>query len=122
MLKRTGLLSLMAVAVLAGCAKSPPPASVEDAAKAKAQAQAAVAKADTEEAAPAPVAPAAAPPAMDRSAKAAGLLTLIDTAPQCQSFRTQIEEAAKIPADSPQAVDMNQIVAAAHDAGCGKKP
>jgi hypothetical protein len=119
MMKRTGLLSVIAVAILAACAKSPPPASVEDAAKAKA----AVAAADNEEAPPAPAPEAqAAPPAMDRSEKAAGLLTLIDTAPQCQSFRAQLEEAAKVPADSPQAVDMNQIVASAHAAGCGKKP
>ena len=108
MMKRTGLMCVIAVAVLAACSKAPQ--------------QAAAPAADAATTPPAATTEPAPPPALDRAKKAEGLLTLIDTAPQCQTFRTQIEEAAKAPADSVTPVDMNQIVADAHAAGCGKKP
>jgi hypothetical protein len=52
--------------------------------------------------------------------KAAGLLALIDSAPQCQSFRTQLEEAGK--SANSTGADLNAIVAKANEAGCTKKP
>ncbi len=123
MFKHTAVLSVMVVALLAACSKTPEnPASVADAAKAKAQTSAMATDSEEAAPAPAPTEPAAAPPAMPREEKAAGLMTLIDPSPQCDSFRQQLQEAAKYPADSPQAPDMNKIVADAHAAGCGKKP
>lgn len=123
MFKHTAVLSVMVVALLAACSKTPEnPASVADAAKAKAQTSAMATDSEEAAPAPAPTEPAATPPAMPREEKAAGLLTLIDPSPQCDSFRQQLQDAAKYPADSPQAPDMNKIVADAHAAGCGKKP
>lgn len=91
----------MALVILAACSKTAPPQEAADAA--------------------APP-PAKAAPSIDRAKMAAGLLELLDTAPQCQSFRDQLDEAGKTPADVPLDVDtMNQIVAAAHAAGCSKK-
>ena len=107
-MKRTGLMCVMAVAVLAACSKAPQ--------------QPVAPAAETAATPPAATTEPAAPPAMDRAKKAEGLLTLIDTAPQCQTYRTQLEEAAKAPADSFTPIDMNQIVADAHAAGCSKKP
>ena len=99
------LAPLLALALLAGCTKQapPPPADAEDATPVAAQ-------------------PAVPLPGMDRSEKAAGLLQLLDADPRCQEFRTRLEEAGKTPADQPLAVDMNQIVAQAHEAGCTRKP
>ena len=98
MTKRTGLLALVVLAMLAACSKSPTPdkPSVADAAK------------------------AAPPPAMDPAQKAAGLLTLIDTAPQCQGFRTELETAGKAP--NATGAELNAIVAKAGAAGCTTKP
>ena len=52
---------------------------------------------------------------------ATGMLSLIDTAPQCQTFRDQLEAIAKAPADQPQAVEPSAVVAQANEAGCAKK-
>jgi hypothetical protein len=52
----------------------------------------------------------------------AGLLELIDTARQCQSHCAQFEGAGKAPVDQPLAVDMIEIVAKSHAAGCTRKP
>jgi len=101
MMKRTALVGVMAMTVLAACSKSTPPEAPADAAATP---------------------PAKAAPSIDRAKMAAGLLDLLDTAPQCQSFRDRLDEAGKTPADVPLDVDtMNQIVAAAHAAGCSKK-
>lgn len=101
MMSKAPLAGVMALAILAACSKSTPPEAPADA--------------------------AATPPAkaalnIDRAKMAAGLIDLLDTAPQCQSFRDQLEEAGKTPADVPLDVEaMNQVVAAAHAAGCSKK-
>ncbi len=52
---------------------------------------------------------------------ATGMLVLIDTAPQCQTFRDQLEAIAKSPADQPMALEPSAIVAQANEAGCAKK-
>jgi hypothetical protein len=49
------------------------------------------------------------------------MMELLDTAPNCQSFRDQLEAAGKTPADEPLQTEMAQIVAQAHQAGCTKK-
>jgi hypothetical protein len=123
MMKRTGLLGVIVLAMLASCSRTPPPekTSVADAAKAASNAAAVT---DSEQEAPPPTAPQAdaAPPApaIDPAKKAAGLLTLIDTAPQCQTFRTQLETAGKSPNSTGS--ELNAIVAKAGEAGCTKKP
>jgi hypothetical protein len=52
----------------------------------------------------------------------AGLLELIDTARQCPSHRAQFEGAGKAPVDQLLAVDLMDIVAKSHAAGCSRKP
>jgi hypothetical protein len=101
MMKRTALAGVMAMTVLAACSKSTPPEAPADAAATP---------------------PAKAAPTIDRAKMAAGLIDLLDTAPQCQSFRDRLEEAGRTPADVPLDVEMmNQVVADAHAAGCSKK-
>jgi hypothetical protein len=112
MIHRTAFVSLVAIALLCGCAKKPE------------QPQPPVATTDNEEDVgttmpPGPSAPAE--PPMDRGVKAAGLMQLLDTSPQCQKFRDQLEQAGKVPAGSPGAVDMSKIVAQANEAGCARK-
>jgi PBP1b-binding outer membrane lipoprotein LpoB len=107
MMNRTTLAGLLAFALLlAACSKqAPAPAPAADEAAAPAVA-----------AQPEPHAPN-----YDRAAMATGMLSLIDTAPQCQTFRDQLEAAGKTPADQPLAVEPSAIVAQANDAGCAKK-
>ena len=91
----------MAITMLAACSKSTPPEAPADAASP----------------------PAKTAPNVDRAKMAASLLDLLDTAPQCQSFRDQLEKAGRTPADVPLDIDMmGQIVADAHAAGCSRKP
>ena len=102
---RQSLASVLALALLTGCTKQAPPPP-----------------ADSDDATPVAAQPEVPLPGMDRAEKAAGLLQLLGTDPRCQEFRTRLEEAGKTPADQPLAVDMNQIVAQAHEAGCTRKP
>jgi len=109
MSKFNAVLGVVTVAMLAACSRGPQataPGPENAAAPAPAQAQ--------------PAAPP--PPAMDRAKKAAALLALIDASPGCERFRKQLEEAGQLPPDPTRVNDLNQIVASAHDAGCGKKP
>ena len=107
MTNRTTVVGLVALGLLvAACSKqAPAPATATD-----------------EEAAP-PVAAQPEPhaPNYDRAAMATGMLSLIDTAPQCQTFRDQLEAAGKTPADQPLALEPSAIVAKANEAGCAKK-
>ena len=101
MMSKARLAGVMALAILAACSNSTPPEAPADAAATP---------------------PAKAAPNIDRAKMAAGLIDLLDTAPQRQSFRDQLEQAGKTPADAPVDVEtMNQVVAAAHAAGCSKK-
>jgi hypothetical protein len=52
---------------------------------------------------------------------AAGMLVMIDDAPQCQAFRDQLQALANAPADAPPSVAPSAIVAQANAAGCAKK-
>jgi nitrous oxide reductase accessory protein NosL len=107
MTNRTTLVGLVALGLLvAACSKqAPAPTPAPD-----------------EMAAPAVAAePAPAAPTYDRAAMATGMLVLIDTAPQCQTFRDQLEAIAKSPADEPMALEPSAIVAKANEAGCAKK-
>jgi predicted Zn-dependent protease len=124
MMKRTGLLGVIVLALLAACSKTSPPDKTSVAEAAKAASTAAAVTDSEQEAPPPPTAPQAdtAPPApaIDPAQKAAGLLALIDTAPQCQTFRTQLETAGKSPTST--GAELNAIVAKAGEAGCTKKP
>ena len=107
MTNRTVVAVWLAVGLLAaGCSRQTP----------------APAPADDEEAAAAVVAqPEPHAPTYDRAAMSTGMMSLIDTAPQCQTFRDQLEAAGKTPADQPLALEPSAIVAQANDAGCAKK-
>ena len=111
MTKRNSVAGVLALVMLAACSKPAPAPSVEDTNK--------------------DVAPAAAPqpetpqPSMGPADYPTKLLSMIDTAPQCQPFRAELEEAARVQSSDPLPVDMNkvnEIVARAHAAGCGRKP
>jgi nitrous oxide reductase accessory protein NosL len=105
MTNRTTLVGLVALGLLvAACSKQ----------------ETAPAPATDEQAAPAAAAEPAAP-TYDRAAMATGMLVLIDSAPQCQTFRDQLEAMAKMPADQPPALEPSAIVAKANEAGCAKK-
>jgi len=111
MTQRIALLGVMALAMLAACSKQAPP-----------EQPAATNAAPPPAAVPAPVDE---PVPLERAQKATGLLTLIDTRPECEKFRTQLEDAGKVLTDKPMQSDidkMNQIVADAHAAGCSRKP
>jgi PBP1b-binding outer membrane lipoprotein LpoB len=102
MTKRLALVGVMTLAMLAACSKqAPPPAD--------------------DEAEPAARAEKPAPPPVDREKMAQDMLGLIDTAPQCQQYRTQLEEVSKRPPDQVTTDDMSGVVAQAYKAGCGKK-
>jgi hypothetical protein len=103
MTKRLALVGVMTLAMLAACSKQAPPPADDEAEPA------------AREATPPP------PPKMSREDMAKGLLDLIDTAPQCQQFRTQLEDGSKAPPEQVSTDDLNRIVAQAYAAGCGKK-
>lgn len=101
----TALVGVILLATLAGCSKKE---STDEAAADKA---------------PPPAAADALPPRKTHAEKAAGLMVLIDTSPQCQQFRDQLEAAGKVPDDQELSNDsMSMIVAEAYKAGCSRKP
>ena len=104
MTKRLALVGVMTLAMLAACSKQAPPPPADD-----------------DEAEPAARAEKPAPPPIDREKMAQDMLGLIDTAPQCQQYRTQLEELSKRPPDQVTTDDMSEIVAQSYRAGCGKK-
>jgi len=101
----------MALAMLAACSKQAPPPQPADEP---------VAKPPVEQ----PARPDA-PLDYDREKMVSRLLGLIDTAPQCEQFRAQLETEGKN-SDDPlmrSEVDkMNAIVGQAMEAGCYRKP
>ena len=111
MTKRLALAGAVALAMLAACSKPAPAPSVEDD--------------DEEVAAAVAPQPEAPQPSMGPADYPAKLLPFIDTTPQCQPFRVQLEEAGKVQSNDPLPIDMNQvnaIVARAAEAGCYRKP
>lgn len=111
MTKRLALAGAVALAMLAACSKPAPAPAVED-----------DEDADVAAVAPQPETPQ---PSMGPADYPAKLLPFIDTAPQCQPFRAQLEEAGKVQSNDPLPVDMNAvnaIVAKAAEAGCYRKP
>ena len=107
MTKRLALVGVMTLAMLAACSKPapPPPADDDDEAEPAARVET----------------PQPEQPRMSREDMSKGLLELIDTAPQCQQFRTQLEEGSKAPPEQVSTDDLNKSVAQAYSAGCGKK-
>ena len=104
MTKRLALVGVMTLAMLAACSKQAPPPPADDEAESPARVET-----------PPP------PPKMSREDMTKSLLELIDTAPQCQQFRTQLEEGSKAPPEQVSTDDLNKMVAQAYAAGCGKK-
>ena len=98
------LAGLLALALMACSGKQEPAADATD---------------DEEVAAAAP-APAEAAP-QDYARTAEGVMTLLADAPECQSYRDELQAIVDAPAGTPPARDPAVIVAAAHDAGCSKK-
>ena len=108
MTKRFSLLGAMALVILAGCSKPAPTPPVEEQAAAS----------------PVQAEPQPPPPSMGPADYPAKLIPLIDDRPECQQFRVELEEAGKVQSDQPLPVDMNEvnnIVAKAFAAGCGRK-
>jgi len=101
---RTASLGVLLLACVTACSPEAPPAETA-----------------ATPAAPPAAAPAQVAPTVDRATKAAGMMDLLDTAPNCQSFRDQLEAAGKTPMDQALQTEMAQIVAQAHQAGCTKK-
>ncbi len=111
MTRRFALPGVLALAMLAACSKQAPPqpAAEEPAAKPPA------------EQAPPPDKPVE----YDRAKFVSGLLAIIDTQPQCEPFRAELEAAGKA-SDGPlmqSEVDkMTKIVSRSRQEGCYKKP
>jgi PBP1b-binding outer membrane lipoprotein LpoB len=108
MTNRTVWLGLVALALLAACSKqAPQPAPV----------------ADQEPTPAAAVQPQPAPTydSAKVAAMATSMLVMIDDAPQCQTFRDQLQAIANAPAGTPPSVAPSAIVAQANEAGCAKK-
>ena len=103
----TGLLAL---ALLAACSAKQEPAAgpaMDDEEKAETTA--------------APAAPPAAQAPRDYSKMAQGMMSLLADAPECQSYRDELQAIADAPAGTKPAREPSLVVAAAHDAGCSKK-
>jgi hypothetical protein len=102
------LPGLLALALLAGCSGKQEPA-------------AGPATADDEKESATTAAPPAAQPAKDYAKMALGMMSLLAEAPECQSYRDELQAIADAPAGTKPAREPSLIVAAAHDAGCSKK-
>ena len=108
-IRNHALPALLALALLAACSGKQEPAA------------GAAVNDDEQEpvAAPAP-APAPKPP-KDYAKMAQGMMSLLAEAPECQSYRDELQAIVDAPAGTPPAREPSMIVAAAHDAGCSKK-
>ncbi len=107
-IRNYALPGLLALALLAACSgKQEPPAG---------------AAVDDEEeetvGTPAPPAPA---PTKDYAKMAQGMMSLLTEAPECQSYRDELQAIVDAPAGTTPAKEPALVVAAAHDAGCSKK-
>jgi len=103
--KLTVLVGMTALALMAGCAKKEAP---------QAQEEDEVASATATQPEPA----AAKPVAEDRSKPAAAMLALMDSSPQCQQYRDQLETMGKTPGSIDE---LSGVYVQAHKAGCIKK-
>jgi hypothetical protein len=110
MTQRIALLGVMALAMLTACSKQAPP------------------QPSAEEPAAAPPAEQAPPPdkpvEYDRAKFVSGLLGLVDTAPQCEQFRAQLEAASKETSGPLMQSDvdkLNKIAAQSMEAGCYRR-
>jgi PBP1b-binding outer membrane lipoprotein LpoB len=108
MIKKTALTGLIALALLAAaCSKQAPPTAAQD---------------DEEGVTTSAPAPAPQPePSTDHAGQAAGMMSLLSSAPECQSYRDELQAIADAPAGTKPAREPSLVVAAAHDAGCSKK-
>lgn len=100
--KPIALVGLLALALLAACSK---PAPTEAQSKAT----------------PGAAAEPAAKPATGRAEYLTKVLSTIDTTPQCQPFRDQLEQAGRVQAEELSSDEMNEvndIVGQAYAAGC----
>ena len=109
MTNRTALVGVVALALLTACSKqaTPPAPATGD-----------------EESAPAAAVQPTPAPTYDRvelARMATGMLALIDEAPQCQTFRDQLQVIIDAPEGAPPSVSPSAIVVQANEAGCAKK-
>jgi hypothetical protein len=107
-IKKFALTGLLALAFLAACSgKQQPPAATP-------------AAADEEQEPPVATEPAPEPP-KDYAKQATGMMSLLSAAPECQSYRDELQAIANAPAGAQPAREPAQVVAAAHEANCSKK-
>jgi hypothetical protein len=107
MTKRNAWLSVLALLLLAGCSKQPPPPAPDTGTD----------EDTTNVSAKQP--PAGRP--YDRAKVATGMFEMIDQAPQCQTYLDQLRAAAAVPSDQPVPVEPSAILVQAHAAGCTRK-
>ncbi|HEX6571130.1 MAG TPA: hypothetical protein VF055_03840 [Steroidobacteraceae bacterium] len=60
-------------------------------------------------------------PSKDYVKMAQGMMSLLADAPECQSYRDELQAIVDAPAGATPAREPSHVVAAAHDAGCSKK-
>ena len=108
-IKKYALPALLALAFLAACSGKQPPAAAPEAAD------------DEEQQAPAAVTTPAPEPSKDYPKQAQGMMSLLADAPECQSYRDELQAIIEAPAGAAPAREPALVVAAAHDAKCSKK-
>jgi hypothetical protein len=107
-IRNYALPGLLALALLAACSGKQEPAG-----------SAVVDEEEQETAAAA--APSAPKPPKDHAGMAQGMMSLLADAPECQSYRDELQAIVDAPAGTEPAKSPSLIVAAAHHAGCSKK-
>ncbi|HET7204617.1 MAG TPA: hypothetical protein VFI92_14740 [Steroidobacteraceae bacterium] len=107
-IRNYALPGLLALVFLAACSpKQPQPVATP-----------AVDDAD-EETVGSPAQPRPKPPT-DYAGQATGMLSLLADAPECQSYRDELQAIAQTPAGAKPAKEPSRVVAEAHKAGCSK--
>ena len=99
---------LLALVLLAACSGKQEPAA------------GAVVDDEEEETVGTPAPPAPEPP-KDYARMAQGMMSLLADAPECQSYRDELQAIVDAPAGATPAREPALVVAAAHDAKCSKK-
>jgi hypothetical protein len=107
-IRNYALPSLLALALLAACSGKQQPAAGP--------------AIDEEKEIVGTPAPAPAPKSpTDYAGQAAGMMSLLADAPECQSYRDELQAIVDAPAGTKPAKEPSLVVATAHDAGCSKK-
>jgi hypothetical protein len=107
-IRKFALPALLALALVAACSGKQEPAA------------GAATDVEEEESAGTP-APPAPEPSRDYARMAQGMMSLLADAPECQSYRDELQAIVDAPAGAAPVREPSHVVAAAHDAGCSKK-